>query len=290
MARLGITTLIVIMVIGLVHHAAASANEGNAANTRLCAAYDERGWIGLLISEDAYRVLCSGVTEIEVSSESLDIQWEGQSLGFEIIVSGDANHRTALSLSEYSTKFVYGATATGAGCDNSQPQSARGMEIDGARFSAFATVHCAPEEAGEYFIWVRSGTTRQRFAFTVPEDLPTKAQFDAAELARRPRVELLSTRVKDCGYNDCMVFQLRNNTNLRVTDVDIRIYPRDRWGNPFTRCGYYGGTSTWWRINGRGGGQTFTLQNDEACLRGLGPDSTGVLVKVMFSDGTVWWP
>lgn len=111
-----------------------------------------------------------------------------------------------------------------------------------------------------------------------------------AELHARPRVELLSTTIRDCGFNDCMVFRLRNNWHLRVTDVQIRVYPRDRWGSAFTRCGYYGGTWTWWRVNGQPDGATFTLQNDESCFRGLGPESSGVVSRVQFSDGTTWRP
>ena len=105
-----------------------------------------------------------------------------------------------------------------------------------------------------------------------------------------PRVELLSTTVKDCGYNDCMVFLLRNNHNLKVTDVMVKIYPRDRWGDQVNRCGHYGQSWTWWRLNGQPNGNTFTVQNDEACLRGLGPKSSGELVLVMFSDGSTWRP
>ena len=117
-----------------------------------------------------------------------------------------------------------------------------------------------------------------------------QCENDHTELHSRPRVELLATTIRDCGYNDCMLFRLRNNHHLTVTDLKIRIYPRDRWGVAVTRCGYYGGTWTWWSLRGAASGGHFTVQNDEACLRGLGPKSSGELVLVMFSDGSTWRP
>ena len=109
-----------------------------------------------------------------------------------------------------------------------------------------------------------------------------------AELASRPKVEVRSVTIRGCGYNDCMRITLRNNTQKTITDIDGTIYPRDRWGNAFTRCGYYGSGWTWWGVRGRGNGQTFTIEVDEACLRGLGGKSSFTLSRVMFSDGTTW--
>ena len=64
-----------------------------------------------------------------------------------------------------------------------------------------------------------------------------KREYDHAALHARPRVEWLGTAIRDCDYNDCMVFSLRNNWHLTVTEVKITIYPRDRRGNAFVRCG-----------------------------------------------------
>ncbi len=132
--------------------------------------------------------------------------------------------------------------------------------------------------------------SRQQAAVDKATAKEAECESEHAELHSRARVELLGTNVRDCGYNDCMVFRLRNNHHLTVTDVEIRVWPRDRWGEPVTRCGYYGGTWTWWRVGGKPNGSYFTVQNDEACFRGLGPKSSGALLRVMFTDGSSWSP
>ena len=169
-------------------------------------------------------------------------------------------------------------------------QAGLSQQARAARAFSFAVARGYVFRLDLFAIAVAERQVRQSESDEVASIQEQQCKDEHAELHARPRVELLGTTVRDCGYNDCMVFRLRNNWHLRVTDVEIRVYPRDRWGSPVTRCGYYGGTWTWWRVNGQPDGQTFTLQNDEACFRGLGPATSGRLVRVQFSDGSRWSP
>ena len=240
---------------------------------------EAQSFIGAPVAGSFYNFYCSSVAEIEVTEGRTSPRWQGDQV--------DASFRFVNANGETVRDVMYTMHSPFASATQCGGDSIRHSTTGRLTFGCYIS----DVDAGtEHTVIVRAGTASATVTISIPTPFLTQREHEDAELARRPKVEVMSVSVRGDGYNDIVTIRLRNNTRKMITDVDGRLYPRDRWGSAYTRCGYYGAGWTWWRVNGRGGGNTFNLQIDEACLRGLGSDTSFTLTRVMFTDGTRWSP
>ncbi len=245
-------------------------------------------WRGTpLLTEERYDFFCSGVMEISAeTSPTQDLRFIGDRLEFEF----------ALHLQEprdfNSTKVLYAAFMfpTARGCEDRSIQQAWASSRTDFKSASFGIV-CSLSQPGEYTLYVRSGAAILRVPVFVPPDLPTQAEYEAAERAKRPRVEIISARVTHGRFGpDAVVIRIRNNFSLSIRAIEIWSTARNEWGEVVGgRCGHgvFGGWD--FRSNAKDG-QADTLRgNASVCWDGA-RTLTAWISRVMFSDGSTWRP
>ena len=245
-------------------------------------------WRGTpLLTEERYDLWCSGVTDISAeSSPSQSLRFVGDKLSFEF----------ALHLQEArdfsSTKVLYTAFVfpLAQGCANRSIQ--RAWASSGSDFRlADVTVACNFSQPGEYTLYVRSGDTLLRVPIFVPPDLPTRAEYEAAERAKRPKVEILSAGVTHNRYGaDAVSIRIRNNTSQTIRAIEIWSTARNEWGEVVGgRCGHgvFGG---WDFRSSAKDGQTATLRGNASVCWDHARTLTAWISRVMFADGSIWRP
>ena len=244
-------------------------------------------WRGTpLLTEERYDLWCSGVVDISVESPpTQSLRFLGDKLSFEVALHLQ-EPRSFSSTEVLYTAFVY---PLAQGCADRSIQ--RAWASRGADFKlADVTVACSFSRPGEYILYVSSGGALLRFPVVVPSELPTRAEYEAAERAKRPRVEVTSvTAGESRTYGGRFTITIRNNHSLAIEIIRFGVYPRDRWGNAITRCGYYGGWWEFWGFGSARDGATVRLSDDEACWSGL--SELGINIqRVKFVDGSIWSP
>lgn len=259
----------------------ASAQDGSA----WCESTER--WVGILISQDRYDLNCSGVTAIE--------QCNGGGCDGDVYnqlmprYQGDIVNVSFALLREVQggTKAVYRAAylarvTTAPECD--EPDIAHTT-------NGRVSFECKPHTVGTHNLILRSGGARLVLELVVPADLPTRREFEDAELAKRPKVELVKGRITSdrIGYPEFNVTVRNNSTTERVTFVEIRFWFYNNGGGSVgARCGHQG-ASWWWNTNVASRGKTSRVVMDRnACLRGATRFEIA-LVKAVFSDGTTYW-
>ena len=258
--------------------------EGADSSSKWCETYER--WRGTaLLSEARYDFYCSGVSEINVeSSPERDVRFFEDNLSYSFalqLVDGERDNNSILY-----TAFMLPSTK---GCNERSVQRTWATEGDGERIGR-VNISCTMTQPGEYTLYLRSGNASLRIPVFVPPSLPSRAEYEAAERAKRSRVEVMSvTAGESRSYGGRFTITIRNNHTLAIDIIRFRVHPKDRWGTAITRCGYYGGWHEFWGFERAKDGSTIRLTSEEACWSGLSELGVGI-IRVKFVDGSVWTP
>ncbi len=111
-----------------------------------------------------------------------------------------------------------------------------------------------------------------------------------AELASRPRVEVMRVAVRSTGYSPDFNVVLRNNHNSPIRAIETRLYAYNAFGDGLGgQCGRF---PTYYSSNIRDSaarGAQVTLRYSSLCLD-TATRAEVKITRVLFSDGTVWAP
>ena len=239
------------------------------------------------MTEERYDFWCSGVMEISAESEpTQSVRFVGDRLKFEFALHLQ-EARGFSSTKVLYTAFMYPAAS---GCSDRSIQRTWVSARNDYKL-AFVSLSCTLSQPGEYTLYVRSGDTRLRVPIFVPPDLPTKAEYEAAERAKRPRVEILSAGVTHNRYGaDAVVIRIRNNTSQTIRAIEIWSTARNEWGEVVGgRCGHavFGG---WDFRSYAKDGETDTLRGNASVCWDHARTLTAWISRVMFADGSIWRP
>ena len=267
---------LIVVLLASVAGSMASARDGNV----WCESAER--WVDVLISQARYDLNCSGVTTIEQRDDGaydrLVPRYQGDTVNASFVLWREAQD---MARTVYRAAYLV-RVPTAPECD--KPGIARTS-------SGRVSFECRPHTAGTHEVVLRSGDARLVLELVVPADLPTRREFEDAELAKRPKVELVKGNISRdyIGYPEFNVTVRNNSTTERITFVEIRFWFYNNGGGSVgARCGHQG-ASWWWNTSVASRGKTSRLvMDDNACLRGASRFEIA-LVKAVFSDGTTYW-